>query len=274
MTDYHLHTPLCHHAEDWPVDYVEPALAAGLREIGFSEHSPMAADDFDDWRMLRRDLPRYFDEIERARTKAGDRLPVRLGLECDYLEGTEQRAWLEELRTAAPWDYWIGSVHYLDDGFPVDDPREVAQWSEADIGDLWSRYWRLFGNAARSGLFSFMAHPDLVKKFGFRPPGDLRRFYEPAVQALVDADVAFEFSTAGWFKPCEEAYPAIGFLELAREAGLPLVISSDAHQADHVGREFGRAAHHLLALGFTSLARFRDGRRSLHPLVPSTPQQP
>lgn len=270
-TDYHLHTPLCHHAEGWPTDYIAPARAAGLAEIGFSEHSPMQADDFDDWRMRFSDLPRYRQEIDQARAQAGPDLPVRLGLECDFIDTPDQRRWLEQLRRAAPWDYWIGSVHYLDNGFPIDDPREAHQWSGADIDDLWQRYWRLFSTAVRTGWFSFMAHPDLIKKFGHRASGDLRRFYEPAVQALTDADVAFEFSTAGWHKPCAEAYPADPFLQLALEAGVPIVISSDAHHPDHVGRDFHRAVRHLGQLGFTRLARFARGERTLYPLPESTP---
>lgn len=265
-TDYHLHTPLCRHAEGWPADYIAPARTAGLAEIGFSEHSPMEADDFDDWRMRFSDLPRYRQEIDRARDLAGTAMPVRLGLECDFIDTAPQRRWLDQLQQAAPWDYWIGSVHYLDDGFCVDDPRLADRWSGADIEHIWQSYWELFGRAVRSGWFSFMAHPDLVKKFGHRPAGDLRRYYEPAVQALVDADVAFEFSTAGWHKECREAYPADDFLALALEANLPLVISSDAHRPGHVGRDFGPAARHLQAIGFTRLARFRERRRTLHPL--------
>src|ERR1041385_4354562 len=51
---YHMHTPLCRHASGEPVDYARPALEAGLTEIGFSDHSPMARDDFDNWRMFDR----------------------------------------------------------------------------------------------------------------------------------------------------------------------------------------------------------------------------
>jgi len=49
--DYHMHTPLCHHATGEPVDYARHASELGLTEIGFSDHSPMPRDDFDNWRM-------------------------------------------------------------------------------------------------------------------------------------------------------------------------------------------------------------------------------
>ena len=49
--DYHLHTPLCHHATGEPVDRAAKAVARGLEEIGFSDHSPMRQDNYDAWRM-------------------------------------------------------------------------------------------------------------------------------------------------------------------------------------------------------------------------------
>ena len=110
--DYHMHTPLCHHAEGWPKEYAAVAVERGLDEIGFSDHNPMATA-FDDWRMSIDDLPRYLDEVEEARDAFANRLTIRCGLECDFLEG--QEAWIEELSQKADWDYLIGSVHYIDE---------------------------------------------------------------------------------------------------------------------------------------------------------------
>ena len=79
------------------------------------------------------------------------------------------------------------------------------------------------------GLDIFVAHPDLPKKVGFRPAGDVRRYYEPAVAALAETSAPFEINTAGWRKDCREQYPAREFLDLAHTAGIPLLINSDAH---------------------------------------------
>ena len=64
-----MHTPLCHHATGEPTQYAARALEIGLSEIGFSEHSPMPRDDFDDWRMLLSDLDEYVEKIRRARAE-------------------------------------------------------------------------------------------------------------------------------------------------------------------------------------------------------------
>ena len=256
--DYHLHTPLCLHATGWPVEYAHRAVELGLPEIGFSDHSPMP-EYFDDWRMLEGDLPRYFEAVEEARS-AYPALPIRLGLEVDWLEKGE--AWIETLTKRAPWDYLIGSVHYVGD-WNFDNPAAMARFGDYGVEEAWNRYWWLFGQAARSGRFDIMAHPDLVKKFKHRPSGDLRRFYEPAVQACLDADVAIEINTAGLFKPVAEMYPAPQFLTLAATAGIPLTINSDAHAPEEVGRAFPKAVELATACGFTHLARFDQRRRML-----------
>jgi histidinol-phosphatase (PHP family) len=228
----------------------------GLPEIGFSDHSPMPRE-FDNWRMLLEEFPQYLADVEFAR-KSVPELPIRLGLEVDYLENGED--WLQTLTTMAPWDYLIGSVHYLG-SWAVDDPSERHRFRDQSVEKIWERYWQLFADAARSGFFDIMAHPDLVKKFGDRPTGDLRRFYEPAIAAVADAGVAIEINTAGLYKDVQEMYPAPEFLRLAAAAGIPLVISSDAHAPAEVGRSFPAALELAKSVGYTELCRFENRRR-------------
>jgi histidinol-phosphatase (PHP family) len=234
--DYHLHTPLCRHATGWPIDFAARALELGLREIGFADHNPMAAP-FDDWRMLREELPRYLDAVEQAR-EMFPQLTIRLGLECDFIAGTE--GWIEKLSGMAPWDYLIGGVHYLPEGWEVDHPRYIARHA-GNAEEVWTSYWHTYERAIRSGLFDFMAHPDLPKKFGHRPAGDLNRFYEPAIAALAERDTPFEINTAGLRKACGEIYPAQSFLVAAKAAGVSLLINSDAHAPAELAANFDDA---------------------------------
>jgi histidinol-phosphatase (PHP family) len=263
LTDYHLHTPLCRHAEGWPTDLAQRAVEIGLAEIGFADHSPMPVV-FDDWRMLREELPEYLAAVDRARA-AYPELMIRLGLEVDYLEKSD--AWWEELRGAAPWDYWIGSVHYLPGGLEVDNPKYLSRLKGMDPDELWTAYWKAYEQCIRCGWFDFVGHPDLPKKFGIRPPGDLKRFYEPAVQALVDTGVAYEVNTAGLRKDCRELYPAFEFIVMAREAGVPVMINSDAHHPSEVGAGFAEALCWLRDAGYTELLRFERGMRRVVPLA-------
>jgi len=265
LADYHTHTSLCHHAEGWPVEYAAAAVAAGLPELGCSDHSPMPEDDFDEWRMARSDLPRYVESVEAARA-AHPGLPVRLGLEVDYFD--EGGSWLDTLEGLAPWDYLIGSVHYLPGGWDVDNPKwlSLGRWEQQPVEEVWQAYFAAYERCIRSGRFDFCAHPDLVKKFGHRPAGDLRRFYEPVVQAVVDVNAILELNTAGLRNSAGEQYPSRGFLQVLAEAGTPIVISSDAHRPGDVGRDFDRALIMAREAGFRHTVRFQGRQRTLHPL--------
>ena len=255
-TDYHLHTPLCGHATGEPRDYVLAAQQAGLVEIGFSDHNPMPTQ-FDDWRMAPGQLPLYVEMIEAARREF-PRYPIRLGLECDFIPGREDH--IRRLATEADWDYLIGSVHYITPDWDVDNPKHLKRWTEQPVDDIWQAYFDAYTKMAQSCLFDFLAHPDLVKKFGHRPEGDLSRFYLRTLDAVAEAGTALEVSTAGLRKDAREIYPSREFLEAAYHRHIPIVINSDAHAPDEVAYEFDQAYALVREIGFTQVMRFRNRR--------------
>ncbi len=240
-----------------PSEYALAARDAGLSEIGFADHNPMP-EMFDDWRMDLSDFPRYLEIVGEARAAVPE-VEIRLGLEVDYLEGRE--AWVEELAEMAEFDYLIGSVHYIAPEWDIDNPKWIGRWSESDVSEIWGRYWEIYTKAIRTRLFDIHAHPDLAKKFGFRPEGDLSRYYAPAVEALAETGGAYEISTAGLHKEVGEMYPARRFVEMAFEAGVPIVISSDSHRPGEVGRDFEKAVALAWECGYRETLRYRGRQR-------------
>jgi histidinol-phosphatase (PHP family) len=228
----------------------------------------MRPEPFDDWRMREAEMPDYFRWIERARAQAGGRLALRAGMECDWLPGCEP--WIEQLAARHDWDFLIGSVHYLADAtlgtWDFDNPKWLKRWETLDVAALWTDYWQAYAAMARSGLFDVLGHPDLVKKFGPVPGGDLARYYEPVIDAVAASGCVIELNTAGWHKPCAECYPAPRFLELACAAGIPLVISSDAHEPNHLGRDFAKAVAVARAAGYTQTVLFDKRQRRMEAL--------
>lgn len=236
--DYHMHTPLCRHATGEPVDYARRALETGLSEIGFSDHSPMRRDGFDDWRMRADQLDEYVEKVRHAQ-KEFPRLTIRLALEVDYLPGQED--WIRELAARHPWDYLIGSVHYVSETWAIDDPRKLSEWNHRDSFEVWSVYFDRLTRAAETGLFEIIGHADLPKKFGHKPTQDCRPLYDNFLTAAKQHHCAIELNTAGLRKECKEIYPSREILQLAFAKGVPVTFGSDAHAPEEVGMNFAEA---------------------------------
>ena len=261
--DYHMHTPLCRHATGHPREYAAHAVERGLTEIGFSDHSPMARDNFDDWRMRLDQLDEYVESVQEARQDF-PQLTIRLALEVDYLTGQEH--WIRDLAGRHSWDYFIGSVHYISNGWDIDNPSKISQWKERDAYEVWSEYFDCLTRAADSGLFEIIGHTDLPKKFGFLPDRDCTSLFQTFLEATKRSGSAIELNTAGLRKNCREIYPSRQILELAKAAGVPITFGSDAHAPNEVGLNFGEAIQLAREVGYTEMCRFEDRRRNLVPI--------
>lgn len=280
LTDYHLHlrpdepeTPPERYFTAENVErYRRAAAAAGIDELGVSEHVYRFTQALDLWRhpfwreQARDDLDAYCDFVRGA--------GLRVGIECDFVPGAEERT--AALLEAREFDFVVGSVHFV--GERAVDHEGWDVWEAGgDADEVWRRYFEALVRCARSGLFDILAHPDLVKVWGRgRPlPGrDLRFFYEPAVEAFADSDIAVELSTAGLRKPVGELYPAPAFAGLCAEAGVPFALSSDAHLPEQVGFGYGQAVELLERLGVGEICAFEGRRRSLQPLGAAVGENP
>lgn len=261
--DYHMHTPLCLHATGEPTELAAHALKTGLREIGFSDHNPMPKDGFDNWRMKISDLDDYVDRVLKAR-RAHPSLLIKLALEVDYIPGYE--AWVRDLAGRHPWDYFIGSVHYVAEGWDLDNPARLSEWRTRDTYEVWSVYFERLTRVAGSGLFEIIGHADLCKKFSFYPERDWTPLVEPFLAAAARSGVAMELNTAGLRKDCKEIYPSERILRMARAAGVPITFGSDAHAPQEVGMNFDEAVELAKSCGYTHYCCFTRRRKELVPL--------
>jgi histidinol-phosphatase (PHP family) len=261
--DYHMHTPLCRHAVGAPTEYAARAVQLGLTEIGFSDHSPMARDDFDEWRMPLDQLDQYVADVETARQKF-PQLKIKLALEVDFLPG--QEPWIRELAGRHPWDYFIGSVHYVSETWDVDNPNKLSEWRKRDPFEVWTAYFDRLTSAAASGLFEIIGHADLPKKFCFYPKEDCTPLYRRFLEATASTGTAIELNTAGLRKDCKEIYPNPKLLKLARDMGVRITFGSDAHDPAEVGHAFREAVDLARSVGYTHAERFAGRRRETVPL--------
>jgi histidinol-phosphatase (PHP family) len=273
LTDYHVHlrpddvdaTPDRYFTAGNAERYRETAEERGIAELGVAEHvyrfsAALEVWEHPFWRQYAHDDLDAYCGFVREETD------LRLGIEADFVPGREDR--MASLLDGRGWDYVVGSVHFLRDRSL--DTEDYSVWGTGESPErVWRRYFETVAESARSGLYDIIAHPDLVKVWGSaapRPDGDLRRYYEPAVEAFAESGVAVELSSAGWRKPVGEQYPARGFLEMLVDAGCPIALSSDAHVPDQLGYEYDRAAALLESVGVGEIAVFERRARRMEPL--------
>lgn len=257
--DYHLHTSLCGHAVGEIEEYLKKAVRMGIHEVGFSDHLPLyflpPGNTIPGYAMEEKELPVYVDTIKRYSGNSSVR--VKLGIEADYVPGYEEK--LTSLLSPYPFDYVTGSVHFID-GWGFDNPDEVEEYSRREIDRVYEQYFTLVQQAAQTGLFDVMAHPDLIKKFNFRPVRDLRPLYEDTARAFKSAGACVEVNSAGLRYPVGEIYPASKLLEVFFKYGIPVTLGSDAHRPEHVGAGLAEALKLVKNIGYKEIASF-NGRR-------------
>lgn len=265
MIDYHLHTARCCHATGTLEDYLAEAEAKQLQEIGFADHFPLELLNYTprvQVTMHPGELEEYIRQVENLKDRANG-LIVKVGIEVDYLPGTEEK--LANLLSQYRFDYVIGSIHFMDD-WDFTHPCYADDYKNQDILALYSRYFNLLRELCLSRLFDIVGHIDVIKKFGYRPDGDLEFFWNETAGILAKTETAFELNTAGRDAPVGEFYPDRRFLEICSREGVAVTTGSDAHCPEQVGRYFPEAIRLLFEAGYSELAVFDQRQKSSRPL--------
>lgn len=264
LYETHMHTPLCKHAKGDPEAYAAVAEQRGLKGIIVTCHNPtndgwapevrMSVDQFEDYVAL----------VDRARQTWAGRVDVRLGLESDYAPGME--AWLEKLHGRAEFHYILGSVHALQHEYK-------ERYFNGDVVAFQRLYFEHLAQAAETGLFDSLAHPDLVKNI--QPKAwnlewimdDIRR----SLDRIATTGVAMELNTSGLNKALPEMNPGRPILEEMVRRDIPVVVGADAHNPQRVAANFEDAFDLLQAVGYTQVNIFLNRQR--HALDLATARQ-
>ncbi len=260
LYESHCHTPLCKHAQGEPAAYAKAALKRNLQGIVFTCHCPLPDGISASVRMAPEEYDEYVDCVARTREEFAGRVDVRLGLESDFYPGVER--WLEKLHAKAPLHHVLGSVH-----------TQVAEYRSRFFQGDWFEYQKIYfehlAQAAETGLYDTLAHPDLVKN---EAPAEWRLTrIEPYIQRALDrvakTGVALELNTSGRYKVLPEMNPGRRILELARARQIPVVLGADAHRPERVGEGYDTALRQLESLGFEDVSYFLERRRHTVPIA-------
>lgn len=256
----HSHTPMCKHAEGEPEEYARMAWERGLKGLTVTCHGPLPDRISSSVRMTPEQFPEYLDLVARAREVWAGRVDVRLGLESDFLPGLEK--WTEALHQKAEFHYILGSVH-----------PHIREYRERYMGTGWPdfhrTYFRHLAEAAETGLFDCLAHPDIVKNLG-AAEWDLSALM-PDIQRALDriaaTGVSMELNTSGVNKLVAEMNPGPSILREMCLRGIPVVVGADAHIPTRVGDGY-RAAYDLLeSVGYRNVGYFTARKRQELPIA-------
>ncbi len=233
------------------------AIARGLSVIGFSEHAEFVNED-EAYVVDNYPGDELVADIERLRGIYYRKLEILFGVEVGFLPGMEDD--MKRFISRYPFDYVIGSVHYV-------DGMLVSRWTREreSAGADFMPYFRIVLAAARSGLFDILGHLDYVRKYISASENYDREKYEGIVGRILDAAVkqglVLEINTSGWRHATEEAYPDRRILERFAGMGGMVTIGADAHKSSEVAYANGRARKLLAEVGFTEVQIFRQRKR-------------
>ncbi len=252
LYESHCHTPLCGHAVGEPEAYAQAALDSNFAGINMTCHGPTPRE----WGhcMKSYQWPDYLAICERARAQFAGRLDVKTGVECDFLPSLTQywREWLPRYELS----HVLGSVH------PQVDEYRRQYWN-GDAFDYQKKYFDLLAQAAQTGLFDTLSHPDLVKNT-VADDWQIERimpYIEKALDKIAATGTAMELNTSGLNKKIRQMNPAPEILRAMKARGIRVAIGADAHVPERVGADFDDALDLLSECGYDEISFFVDRKR-------------
>lgn len=243
-SNYHSHVDLCNHAEGTPSEHIQKMIELNYDIIGISDHMPIPRyDDFPpEWALLYRmkedELDAYIEEINACKEKYRDKAKILVGLECEYLDS--HLDWLKTLSQKT--DYLVfGNHDIVVDGclvsaFGLRNENEVIEYGRSAV------------KALSTGLYSFMAHPDLyLIKYPWNDVSE--RVARMIAEASIKYNVPLELNANGIRRGLVDTnegsrylYPRKEFWEIIREYNCEVIINSDAHYLNqHDDKELRKA---------------------------------
>lgn len=252
LYESHCHTPLCRHSVGEPEAYAQCALERNFAGINITCHGPTPRE----WGhcMKSYEWPEYLAICARARDEYAGRIDVKTGIECDFLPSLA--SYWRDFLASNELSHVLGSVH------PQVDEYRRMYWN-GDAFDYQKKYFDLLAQAAETGLFDTLSHPDLVKN-SVADDWNIERvmpIVERALDRIAATKVAMELNTSGLNKKIREMNPAPAILRAMNARGVRVVIGADAHVPERVGADFEDALDVLKSCGYDEISFFVDRKR-------------
>ena len=238
--NFHTHTYRCKHAQGDVDDYCRAAIAGGMETLGFSDHTALPDDRWIQARMHYEELDEYVGAIDKAREDYPD-LRILKGMECEYVPRLHAY-YADELLGERAFDYLVGASHFFLD---ADEKWHGTYGGTRDAASL-RAYADYTIRMMETGLFAFVAHPDLFGNCYAEWDADTAAISKDLLSAAKELDVGMEINALGLRKQAHKKpgnpyplYPWLPFWELAAEIDAPVIVNSDAHRPQDVQARTG-----------------------------------
>jgi histidinol-phosphatase (PHP family) len=260
MIDYHLHTPLCRHAEKSMDVYVQRAVSLGLSEICFLDHLILTPPN-NSKSMHLSEVPLYYQAVQVLKNRYKDRIFVKAGLEIDFQPDVVTI--VERLLASFAFDAIAASVHIVD-GLDIVSRSSAKTHEHLDPDLLYSHYLDRLRLMLDCSFYDFICHFDLPKKFGKKISDSFRSEMKEILSRVKEKGIVVEVNTAGYDHPAAEAYPSSGILAICRKLDIPITLGSDAHSPEDIGRHYDKTLDQIRKIGYEYLTGF--SRRAPYPV--------
>jgi histidinol-phosphatase (PHP family) len=233
---------------------VAQAITDGADALGFSDHCPYPHDGVDTWdatRMTVEEARDYFDDVREAAKDAP--FPVYAGFECEWAPRYE--SWYRDtLLGEYGADYLVLGAHWLSIG-----KKNIYAPTILDMADI-KAYFAQTIQGIESGLYRFLAHPDLVLAEGLDWNCELAALFADLIDAAMSRKMPLEINGYGLIKPKVSSvagkryqYPVDEFWRMAAEKGADVICNSDAHTPDYVMQGVRNARAYAAQFSFSPL---------------------
>ena len=221
----HTHTFRCHHAEGTEREYIETAIAGGIKKMGFSDHIPFRFPDGHEsgYRVEVAAAEEYIATVKALAAEYASDIEIRVGFESEYYPLYFDEMFANAVRWGA--EYLILGEHYTRSEWPdgvycgwqCGDPEELRVYCDDVVAGI------------GKGVYTFVAHPDI---FNFVGDGEIydaemRRICEAAKQSGTPLEINLLGIRTG------RQYPNERFWRIAGEVGCVAVLGCDAHEPRH-----------------------------------------
>ena len=251
--NFHTHTTYCDGRES-AEEMVLAAIQKGFTALGFSGH---CYTDYDEsYCMKKEEIPLYLKEIEELQKKYGNQIAIYKGVEQDFYSK----------ESVEPFDYAIGSVHYVKSGdafLCVDESEErckkdIQEFYGGDAYAYAEEYCRTVGQVLDKTKADIIGHFDMVSKFNEQSQlvdTSHTRYQKEAmeaVDALIGKGKPFEINTGAIYRGLRsEPYPSLNIWKEIQARGGDILFSSDSHDGNSMGFYFEELGKLALEIGFT-----------------------